>query len=80
MFLFQRFLVVVVHVCYELEPATRLRLSRSFQQLLNSSEQNRYRDLRDCLYCTRTVYIDFWCSLLEVKKNLAPLEMEERWL
>jgi hypothetical protein len=56
----QRFLVVAVNVCRELEPPTRLRLSRSFHQLLASSEDSRYDDLRGCLYTTRTAYIDFW--------------------
>jgi len=49
-----------------------LRNGQAF--LIQSSEQL----IGKIIY--RTIYVDFWCSLLEVKKNLAPLDLEEKWL
>jgi hypothetical protein len=60
----QKFLVVVVEVCPELESSDRRRLSISSKHLLRQCEDSRYTPLAVCLERTRTLYIQVWCAIL----------------
>jgi len=76
--MFMNLFPIYLQVCHDLDGISRLKFLKSFQKLLSSSEESKYNDLRSCLYSTRTLYIDLWCSLLEVKKNLS--QFGEQWL
>ena len=60
----QKFLVVVIDVCPELEANDRRRLSLCSKGLLKQCEDAKYTPLKECLTRTRTLYIQVWCAIL----------------
>ena len=60
----QKFLVVVIEVCPELEANDRMRLSLYSKGLLKQCEDAKYQPLKECLTRTRTLYIQVWCAIL----------------
>lgn len=60
----QKFLVVVIEVCPELEASDRMRLGLCSKGLLKQCEDTRYQPLKECLTRTRTLYIQVWCAIL----------------
>jgi len=60
----QKFLVVVIEVCPELEASDRMRLGLCSKGLLKQCEDTRYQPLKECLARTRTLYIQVWCAIL----------------
>lgn len=60
----QKFLIVVVNVCPELEASDRQRLSICGRGLLRQCEDAKYSPIAECLSRTRTFYIQVWTSLL----------------
>lgn len=60
----QKFLVVVIEVCPELEANDRMRLSLYSKGLLKQCEDAKYQPLKECLARTRTLYIQVWCAIL----------------
>lgn len=60
----QKFLVIVVDVCPELEANDRRRLSICSRGLLRQCEDAKYSPVAECLARTRTLYIQVWCAIL----------------
>lgn len=60
----QKFLIIVVDVCPDLEPNDRRRLAICSRGLLRQSEEARYAPITESLARTRTFYIQVWCALL----------------
>ena len=60
----QKFIIIVVDVCPELEAADRRRLAICSRGLLRQCEDARYNPLSECLSRTRTLYIQVWCAIL----------------
>ena len=69
----QKFLIAIVDVCCtELEIDERLRLAKEFKNLLTTSEQSGYKDLKTTLKQTQVLYIQLWCALLCVPFQSKP--------
>ena len=60
----QKFLIIVVDVCPDLEPNDRRRLAICSRGLLRQSEEAKYAPINESLARTRTFYIQVWCALL----------------
>lgn len=60
----QKFLVILIDVCPDLETNDRRRLSICSRGLLRQCEEAKYCPLGECLSRTRTLYIQVWCALL----------------
>ena len=62
----QKFLVIMVNVCPDLDPETRSRLSTSTGALVKYCEEIRFSRIRECLDRTRQSYIQVWCAILSI--------------
>ena len=60
----QKFLIVLVDVCPDLEATDRCRLSICCKGLLKQSEDAKYAPIKEILQRTRTQYIQIWCAIL----------------
>ena len=60
----QKFLIIVVDVCPDLEVNDRRRLAICSRGLLRQCEDAKYAPINECLSRTRTFYIQVWCALL----------------
>ena len=60
----QKFLIIVVDVCPDLESNDRRRLAICSRGLLRQCEDAKYSPITECLARTRTFYIQVWCALL----------------
>ena len=60
----QKFLIIVVDVCPDLESNDRRRLAICSRGLLQQCEDAKYSPITECLARTRTFYIQVWCALL----------------
>ena len=60
----QKFLVLIVDVCPDMEATDRCRLSICCKGLLRQSEDAKYAPIKEVLQRTRTQYIQVWCAIL----------------
>lgn len=60
----QKFLILLVDVCPDLERTDRSRLSICCKGLLRQAEDAKYAPIKDILQRTRTQYIQVWCAIL----------------
>ena len=60
----QKFLILIVDVCPDLEARDRCRLSICCKGLLRQSEDAKYAPVMEILQRTRSQYIQVWCALL----------------
>lgn len=60
----QKFLILLVEVCPDLETTDRSRLSICCKGLLRQAEDAKYAPIKEILQRTRTQYIQVWCAIL----------------